>query len=180
MSRLDKAIVIVGAISSGKSTLAKLISDRYGTHIASFGGFLKDYSLRSNLPVDRTSLQNLGDEFIKSEPEEFLLKVIQFSGSTSKALIFEGVRHSIILDLVKKHSFETLSIFIDVPIDVRKERYLTRNKEIDSNKSLREFEIANSHIVEMEIPALEQLCDLTISSFENQQLQTSLKKFYRA
>lgn len=177
MNKLEKSIVIIGAISSGKSTVAKHISDKYKIRIASFGEYLKEYSLHNQLPFDRKNLQDIGDEFIKSQPEDFLLNVINFSGLNSDQLIFEGVRHLIIFDLLKKHSSKMLSIFIDIPYYVRKERYLCRDKSIDSIKSSQEFEIRNSHAVEMEISMLGQLCDLTISSIDDIRLQTSLSNF---
>lgn len=170
--------MIIGAISSGKSTVAKHISDEYGIKIASFGGYLNDYSLRNNLPIDRKSLQDLGDEFIKSKPEEFLLEVIQYSAPAAASLIFEGVRHLSIFDLIKAQSIQFLSIFIDVPYDIRKERYLERNKAIDLQKSSQEFDVRNSHAVEMEIPRLKEFCDLTITSFDDDPLQKNLKIFF--
>jgi cytidylate kinase len=178
LSRLKKSIIIIGAISSGKSTIAKHISEEYGIKIASFGGYLNDYSLRNRLPNDRKSLQDLGDDFIKNQSEKFLLDVIEFSGSNADSLIFEGVRHVIILDLIKAHSTRSLSIFIDVPYDVRKERYLQRNKGIDSDKSSQEFDARNSHVVEMEVPGLKNFCDLTTSSSDDALLQNSLKDFF--
>jgi len=180
LSKLKKSIIIIGAISSGKSTVASHISEGYDIKIASFGGYLNEYSLRNNLPNDRKSLQDLGDEFIKSKSERFLLDVISFSGTETESLIFEGVRHLVILDLIKAHSARSLSIFIDVPFDVRKERYLLRNKDIDLQKSSQEFDARNSHIVETEVPELRKFCDLTISSFEDSKLQRSLKYFFEA
>lgn len=104
--------------------------------------------------------------------------MIDFSGSSAECLIFEGVRHLVILDLIKAHSAQSLSIFIDVDYDVRKERYLLRNKDIDSNKNSQEFDARNSHTVEMELSSLKELCDLRISSFEDTLLQESLKHFF--
>lgn len=179
MSRLKKSIIIIGAISSGKSTVAKHISEAYGIKIASFGGYLNDYSLRSSLPNDRKSLQDLGDEFIKSQPEKFLFDVIDFPGSSAESLIFEGVRHLVILDLIKTNSAQAFSIFIDVPYYVRKERYLIRNKDIDLQKTSAEFEARNLHPVELEVLRLKEFCDLTISTFEDSLLQTSLKEFFQ-
>jgi cytidylate kinase len=178
LNRLKKSIIIIGAISSGKSTVAKYISERYGIKIASFGGYLNDYSLRNNLPNDRKSLQDLGDEFIKSQPEKFLLDVISFSGSDTESLIFEGVRHLVIFDLINAHSAQSLSIFIDAPYDVRKERYLLRNKDIDSSKSSKEFDLRNLHSVEMEVPSLRNNCDIAIESCDDVNLAERVSRLF--
>jgi cytidylate kinase len=177
LTRLLKVIVISGAISSGKSTVAKQIAEKHALSIASFGGFLKHYCSQNNLPINRKNLQDIGDKFIDSQPEKFLLDVIDFSDNGSGILIFEGVRHKVILDLLRKHSTEMLSIFINASYDTRKERYLARNKDIDSNKSAQEFDLANSHPVEREISSLAHQCDLSIASIDDRQLLNKLMRF---
>ncbi len=177
MSRFDKAVIIIGEISAGKSTIAKLIASKYKIPIASFGGFLKAYSSRNNLVVDRRHLQDLGEHLIKCNPEEFLLNVIDFSCPNSKTIIFEGVRHFVIFELIQKYFCNTLSIFIDTPYEVRKERYLLREKDIDTIKGQDQFELANSHPTESEIIVLKYKCDFIVDSLEKSEIITVLERF---
>jgi len=128
----NKAIIIVGRISSGKSTLAKQVSNSLDAPIASFGGYLKEYCLSKGIPINRNSLQEIGDKFVKEDPELFLLNVLQYS-STGELIIIEGVRHKIIFELVNEICKQTLSIFLEVSNKVRYERFLNRMRESDIN-----------------------------------------------
>jgi len=69
------------------------------------------------------------------------------------------------------------SIFLDVPYEVRKERYLLRNKDIDSKNNLDEFDLVNSHHVELDIPNLASQCNLIVSSLEDTRLHKELSSF---
>lgn len=177
MESLEKAILIVGRIASGKSTIAKLMSSQYQLPIASFGSYLKSYRLSKGLSVDRADLQNLGEDFIRKDPKSFLTEVIKFSNGGSKVMIFEGVRHKIIFELIKKMCPKAFSIYIDVSDTTRLERFLARHKDIDVLKSKSEFMAANSHSAESEIVQLKGLCDYVISVFEDAPFRMKLNSF---
>lgn len=163
----NKAIIIVGRISSGKSTLAKQISEKFDAPIASFGGYVKEYCVSKGLSIDRNSLQDIGEKFIKEDPESFLLSVLKYS-SSGDLVVIEGVRHKVIFELIRKICPKTLSIFLDVPYQTRYERFQLRNKESDSVlKSENKFNKMNKHSVELEIENLKSKCDLCIPSFND-------------
>lgn len=164
----DKAIVIVGLICSGKSFLAKRISEMYNIPIASFGGYLREYSLSNNLPVDRGSLQDIGERFIKEDPELFLSNVLK-RYSVRGRLVVEGVRHRIVFQLIKKLCPQSISIFLDVGYEIRYQRFLLRNKDSDSAlKSETEFQKVNEHPVELEVGYLMNECDCRVSEFSEE------------
>jgi adenylate kinase family enzyme len=85
---MKKSIIIIGRICSGKSSLARALSESLNIPKASFGGYLVELAPQFNLKVSRDSLQNLGQSLIDSNPEKFLADVIKFSGS-SEEMIFE-------------------------------------------------------------------------------------------
>ena len=168
MLEFKSSIIIIGKISSGKSTLAKQISNELNFPIASFGGYLLNYSRTNGLKLDRDSLQNLGDSFIKSNALSFLENVVNFSVKDADNAIFEGVRHKSIFDLIKKMSSNSQSIYLDVSDQLRLERFINRNKEIDSkSKAIEDFYNRSSHHVEKEIDSLRGQCDLIISGDED-------------
>jgi dephospho-CoA kinase len=177
LESLEKAILIVGRIASGKSTIAELISSHYHLPIASFGSYLKSYSLSKGLSVDRADLQNLGEDFIRKDPKSFLTEVIKFSSDRSKVMIFEGVRHKIMFELIKQMCPKAFSIYVDVSDATRLERFLARQKDIDVSKSKSEFMATNSHFVESEIVQLKGLCDYVVSVFEDASFRMKLNSF---
>jgi len=162
-----KAVVIIGRICSGKSTIAKQISEKYGVSIASFGGYLKEYCHLNNLQGDRKTLQDIGENFINENPDLFLLNVLTHFKAVDR-IVIEGVRHKVILDSIKKFCPSTLTIFLNVPYQMRYERFLLRNKVSDASlKSELEFECINDHPVESGIEALMNDCDVYALSLDD-------------
>lgn len=177
MGPLKKAILIVGRISSGKSTIAQSVSSQYEIPIASFGGYLKDYCTKLGLPIGRNNLQNIGDRFINERPREFLLDVIKFSDNGGGKMILEGVRHKVIFDMIKEICPNNISFFVEVSDQVRLARFLTRQKDSDIVKSESEFATMNSHPVELEVQSLKEFCDFIIES-SDPKLKIKLKSFF--
>lgn len=172
----DKAIVIVGRICSGKSFLAKQISEMYNIPITSFGGYLREYCLSNSLPVDRRSLQDIGERFIKEEPELFLSNVLKRYAGSGRVVV-EGVRHKIVFQLIKKLCPQSISIFLDVGYEIRYQRFLLRNKDSDSDlKSETEFQKVNEHPVELEVGYLMNECDFRVSQF-GEELDQQITQF---
>jgi dephospho-CoA kinase len=161
---INIAIAIIGRISSGKSTFAMELSNHYNITIASFGSYLKNYCENKGLKTDRETLQNIGEDFINNKPISLLWNVVTFSRQNSNDFIFEGVRHLMILEELKKSSKKYFSVFIDADHDTRFERYLERNKDSDKNKTLEQFNYSDNHPVELEIESLKNECDLIVDS----------------
>ena len=164
MATLDLTIIIIGKICSGKSTLAKDFARWINYPIASFGSYLKDYSEENNLPIDRPDLQDLGNKFINSDPKGFLTKVIKHQNSTATNLIFEGVRHTVILNEIRQISKKSFAIYIDANEDVRLERFIKREKDIDKNNAEIDFHERSNHIVEQEVENLKADCDFVLTA----------------
>lgn len=169
--KLKSIITISGRISSGKSYAANLIKTEFGLPVASFGGYLKYYCEQNNLPTDRKSLQDKGEAFVKTNPQQFLVDVISHFVDSSDKIILEGVRHKSILDEVSQLTEKKLSIFIDADIQTRYKRYLNRNKDSDELKTFDQFVISDNHSVELEIESLKPTCNIVIDSTKNYSLE---------
>ena len=167
--KIPKSILIIGEISSGKSTLARRLSNEFGMPKASFGGYLLHYCEQNNMPEDsRGDLQNLGQQMIEADPVDFLNKVIAFTTDNPVIILFEGVRHEVILKEISSCSEKIASIYIDATFGQRLSRYLSREKKIDFNKTEEDFLIASRHSVEREVLALKEKCSLVIKSSDSQ------------
>ncbi|MEP7377616.1 MAG: AAA family ATPase [Chitinophagaceae bacterium] len=167
--KIFNSILIIGEISSGKSTLARKLSEELGIPKASFGGYLLHYCEQNNIPEDsRRDLQNLGQQMIETDPIGFLKNVIEFTTNKPVVILFEGVRHEVILKEISSCSDRLASVYIDATYDQRLSRYLSREKKIDTNKTESDFLIASKHQVEREVPALKDKCSLVIKSTDSQ------------
>lgn len=165
--RTNSAIMIIGRISSGKSTLAKQLVDAipYTINI-SFGTFLKNYCLENGIDIEenRDVLQNLGQKFIDENPEKFLKNVVKYFSSVDEELhVFEGVRHVSIFEEIEKKYADHYSIYLEVSADIRYKWYSSRKKEIDSKLSFDGFLKKDSHKVEQEIENLKHKCGLIVN-----------------
>jgi dephospho-CoA kinase len=162
--QLNKAIIICGAICSGKSYTANLLSERINYPVASFGKYLKKYCEDHNLPTDRNTLQNVGEKFVETIPQQFLADVINHFIGNSSNMIIEGVRHSVIFNLITNLFKTTTAIFIETDDLTRYERYCFREKDSNDLITFEEFMLQNEHPVEIETQLLKPLCDITIDS----------------
>lgn len=168
MKTIDASIVIIGKICSGKSTLAKFISEKYNLPIISFGGYIKSYCIENKLNTDRKNLQDIGENFINTDHKKFLNDAIIFSAKEKKDLVFEGVRHKVILDEIMEISKKTIFIFVNADLDIRYKRYVSRERDSDTLNTHEQFKESDCHSVEKGIDELEKLCDYIIDSAETE------------
>jgi dephospho-CoA kinase len=162
--KIKSIISISGRISSGKSYAAEMIQNKFGYPVASFGSYLKYYCEHKNLPTDRKTLQDIGEKFVETNPQQFLIDVLShFIGNADK-IILEGVRHKIIFEKIKNITENHLSIFIDADLQTRYDRYYKRNKDSDEVKTFEQFMISDNHSVELEIEELKPLSQIVIDS----------------
>ncbi|MDA9554653.1 ATP-binding protein [Pelobium sp.] len=152
---MKKSIILIGRICSGKSSLAKLLSESLHIPKASFGGYLANLAPQLNLEANRENLQNLGQSLIDKNADKFLEDVIIYSGS-SEEMIFEGVRHEIIKEKIEQISQSTISFYIEVSQEVRYKRCIERQ---GINISYNDFCIEDGHLVEKEIESLKKNCN---------------------
>lgn len=180
--KIPKSILIIGEISSGKSTLARRLSEEFGIPKASFGGYLLHYCEQNRIPESqRGDLQNLGQKMIDNDAVGFLKNVIAFTSGEQSQLIFEGVRHEVILKEISAKSIRLASIYVDATYDQRLARYLSREKKIDANKSEVDFLKASAHPVEREVPGLKSKCSFIIQSSDSEETDfQKLKSFIEA
>lgn len=178
-NRINNIIVIIGKISSGKSTLASQISEKFGIQIISFGKYLVNYSQENNLPTNRLDLQNLGERLIAEAPDLFLKNVLNFYLPIPGTIIIEGVRHKAIFELLKSESRLSTFIYVDTDNELRYTRFCNRRKSGDKELTFDQFIEMDSHSVESQIDTLSIMCDYNYSNeIQNDELYAFLSKKY--
>ncbi|MBN8674287.1 MAG: AAA family ATPase [Chitinophagales bacterium] len=166
--KINSSIVIIGEICSGKSTLARRLAEDVQLPKASFGGYLLQYCKDNGIPEhERGDLQNMGQQMIEDDAPSFLHKVINFSTTELSIVLFEGVRHEIILREISGMSGRTATIYVEASYSQRLSRYLARQKEIDTGKTEADFLTASRHPVEREVPLLKEKCSFVIESSDS-------------
>ena len=152
-------IGIVGKIQSGKSTLAKKLSENLDVPIISFGGYLREFSENNSLPVDRFSLQELGEKRIKEEADVFLEDVLANSKNDTSTIIIEGIRHFAIYEALRKKYQLSFFVYCETPFEERHARYIRKSGL--EKITLDEFFKIDNHNVELEIEGLKHQCNKT-------------------
>lgn len=177
---MKKVICITGKLRSGKSYLANELKNHFLVPIVSFGKYLVDYSERNGYKTDRQSLQNLGNEFIKSDAELFLNNVINYSEiNGNDIIIIEGIRHLEIARAIRKLSETCYFIYCNTPDNIRYKRFLNNKNLTDSAESQFLFAKEDCHEVEQEIPFLQASSDymLSVDDAEKCKLFQNLENF---
>jgi cytidylate kinase len=155
----DTIIIVCGRICSGKSTIAKLLSDHLSYPLGSFGGYLLSYCFENKLPTDREHLQKLGQQKIQNDPHQFVKDVIKFYNPGSTNLVLDGVRHRIVYDIIKKLSNKFYSVYVEADLKTRYQRYVSRH-----HIKYEKFISVDTHPVELETERLKPLSDLVIDT----------------
>ena len=123
-------ILVAGGTCSGKSTLAHRIAVHTSYSAISFGGILRNYALKTNLPLTVESLQNLGQELIsKLGYDRFLQWIISHSSSVSwdESLVLDGVRHIAMYESLKKAFPPNFLVYCACNKETQLERMINRD-----------------------------------------------------
>ncbi|MCG6190204.1 AAA family ATPase [Maribellus maritimus] len=160
--RFHRSFLISGRICSGKSTFANHISSVLNIPIVSFGKYVKHICISNGIEVNRTNLQIQGESLINHSAKNFLYGAIDFSvPAQSQSVIFEGIRHKKIVELISEVSDTLIIIYIEACLDERFRRFIQRGTE---KLTKDQFIVKDNHNVEQEISTLKDLADLIIDS----------------
>jgi adenylate kinase family enzyme len=145
---LKHSLVITGPVASGKSTVGRLLSAELSRPLISFGAYVRAEAERRGLQTsNREALEKLGAEIvIERGHDQFLQDVLSAQDSTTQ-IILEGVRHVEMLQAVRRAYQEVLSVYLEVPPDVRYRRWLIRERRAGTT----EARLAFDHIADAEV-----------------------------
>lgn len=128
---MNVKIFVAGGTCSGKSTLAKMIAEKTGYPMTSFGGILRDYAQASNLLLSVESLQNLGQGLISQLGYDgFLQWIIGHSPNVSWGgpLALDGVRHAAMHESLKRAFPTSILVYCACDNEMQLERMMNRDE----------------------------------------------------
>src|SRR5262249_7863695 len=102
---MRQIVLISGRICSGKSGLARRLSDEFGYHLIHTSEILLKEAQRRGLPTDRLSLQSLGDVMDSETDHRWVLAYVetQLSQHTGNApLVVDNIRTAQQLELFRR------------------------------------------------------------------------------
>lgn len=158
------SVVLIGAVASGKSTVARLLSDELSWPVLSFGAYVRDQAARHGIPPHRDELERLGAHLITTCGHDNFLRDVLGTHASTAPFILEGVRHVDMLRAVERAYPSTVSIYLDVPPDVRYERWLRRQELVDSPARRASFDGIAQGEVERHVHALLNVVDYVVDA----------------
>jgi dephospho-CoA kinase len=156
-------IAFAGQISSGKSTLARALSEDSGWDRFSFGEYVGSCAELVGLdPKDRETLQDLG-EFLSKRPDRFARGFLAWTGRPEN-MIIDGIRHVSILQAIRAQSGQQAVklVFVDTPLNIVKQRFVGNLSK------------ARSHAVESDIENLKARSDIVLPGSSAEDLKRVL------
>jgi dephospho-CoA kinase len=158
------SILVSGKIGSGKSHVSNYLTNQFHIPVVSFGRMIAAQSTLRGFAITRKNLQNFGYEMFTSlGPRLLVEEAIKLQKlQNTDALIFDGVRHELVLFEIKKMSRHVMTIFLKADQSTRYNRY--RSKYDEKELSLIDFMEIDEHPIEKGIDNLEKYADVIIDA----------------
>lgn len=162
---LGLSVMVSGRIASGKTSLAKRLSDRMTIRCVSFGSVVQGMLPGTRSPT-RGRLQDHGQHIMDAYGAGWLLlRALESHGiplGCGARVIFDGVRHASMVDEIRSVSRASCVLFVDARPDVRLARYKSRGR--DRAKAFRK---ADGHRVEAELGSIRREADFVIENSDS-------------
>jgi adenylosuccinate synthase len=104
-------VLITGRTCTGKTNLGKLLRDSFGYSVISTGRILADVAKEQNQPVDRLSLQTLGDERDHQTGYKWVFDAVQQQEtqmSPDTPIVVDNIRNAGQLEHFRKYRLRTV------------------------------------------------------------------------
>lgn len=157
---------LAGEIASGKGTVAKYLTEKYGSNYYRFSGILRDVAKRAHLEENRENLQKISTMFREYFGSDILIKTIYLDveNDKHKMITVDGVRRLEDVEFLKKLPGFKL-IYIEADLEKRYERLTKRGENSDdAKKTFEEFKKDLELEAELEIKALKNKADAVIEN----------------
>jgi adenylate kinase family enzyme len=149
------SLALSGDMASGKSSVASLLSARYGYAIGSFGQLIRREAKRRHLGQDRRTLQALGQELLADLGAVGL--VDELLATVQEPVVIDGVRHIEVLAALRERLPELLACYLSASAGTLDERWSDRGDDCDRVE-------ASRHATEQELDALRAGADIVLAT----------------
>ena len=150
-------ILIAGPMRSGKSTLARRIVERFGGVRLGFGDAVRRRVQALGLPVERSFLQKVGEEWVARDPGALCDAVLTPSAGEA-VVVVDGVRHQHVHGLLRARAQgrRVVLVFVDADVRVRRDRLALDGINVEA------IDGVLNHSTEKELPWLREAADMVV------------------
>lgn len=138
---MSKVIGLLGPIGSGKTTVAKYLSEKYGFFMIVMGDLVRELARKKGLTPTREVLQAVQKEYVSKYGMDYFARLVikRIEESKSERAVIDGMRRMEDVLVPKNYFKENIIILlIDAPAKIRYERISKRMRE-DTPKTYDEF-----------------------------------------
>lgn len=169
-------IGITGTLGSGKGTIVEYLVNNKGFVHYSVSNYLKDILINNKLEINRTNLQNIGNEIREKHGSDFITKqLFKLAKSKNKNAVIESIRNPKEAEFIKSKGGVLFAITADQ--GVRYKRIIKRSSEKD-HVTFKEFQKQEMREIENVNPNLQNLSKcilMTDYKFDN---NSTIEKLY--
>ena len=156
-------LALAGMPKSGKSSVARQLSDSWSCPIIGFGDFVREEAENRGLAAKRPALQALGGELLNElGPLSFCLRALETAGASLSdlPLIWDGLRHPQVLEALKvlHQPHRVTLVYVAPPEKFRWRRFTA------AVGSAREAERLSRHETESHLEELRASADLVVNA----------------
>lgn len=154
-------ILIAGPVRSGKSTLGRRIAERFDGRLVGFGDAVRQRTRTMELPEERGSWQQVGEDWVARDPEGLCDSVLAPTAGEALVVV-DGVRHrSIYCRLRVRAAGGLVLVFVDADESVRRYRLALDGIGDEAIGQVL------SHSTEAELPWLRDKADIVADGTRN-------------
>jgi len=157
---------LAGEMASGKSSVGKYVSDKYGADVFRFSNILRDALALIHRENTRENLQNMSTMLREAYGEDILARAMadDVVSSHSSVVAVDGVRRLGDIEHLKKIEGFHL-VYLEADIDKCHQRISVRGENVDDNgKTFEEFKKDREREAERQITQLKQFADKIIDN----------------
>ena len=156
------AIALAGGAGSGKSTIAAELAKRLNGRAVGFGDYIRHLASTMGRPIDRGSLQQIGQEHAEQGSEIFVANFLDWARLASgQDVVIDGVRHASVDQALRAWASSNgryyALILLDASMDLRAERQFDGNQEAIHHLDAHPVERETRHTLPM-------IADLVVSA----------------
>jgi dephospho-CoA kinase len=164
---MTKTIIgLSGEMASGKGTVAKYISEKYGASSYRFSTMLRDVLNRLYIEQTRENVSGLSTILRQNFGEDLFAKVMaeDVKKDTNNVIVIDGIRRQADIVHLKKIP-EFKFVFIEADIKKRYDRIIERDENVDDKgKTFDEFVEEHQLETELQIKDLKNCADIVINN----------------
>lgn len=146
-------LAIAGFAAVGKTEVCRLLEQRLGFFRVSFGSVIEMIAVQRGLARDRQGLVTLGKRLVQEMGWCDFMGLLMKNTPTDQQLLFDGIRDWAAVDALRA-AFGEQSVplaFLDAPPAIRRDRMLSRKRDVDQTIDVDRFQREELEQTELEL-----------------------------